>query len=139
MCTLVHDYFTSIFTERQGDQQSILSCVHPRVSDVDNYTLTQPFSEQEFKEAIFSMHPDKSPGPDSLSPAFFHIFWIDIGGDIFTSATSWLSSGSKLHSYCSRSKRGQSRINKRSMSYISLQCSLQNYRQGISKPLKALD
>jgi len=38
------------------------------------------------------MHPDKSPGPDGLNPAFFHRFWNDIGGDIFTSTTSWIFS-----------------------------------------------
>jgi len=71
MCTLVRNYFNSIFTEKQGDQQAIISCVQPRVSEEDNNILTQPFTEQEFKDAIFSMHPDKSPGPDGLNPAFF--------------------------------------------------------------------
>jgi len=93
MCTLVRNYFNSIFTEKQGDQQAIISCVQPRVSEEDNNILTQPFTEQEFKDAVFSMHPDKSPGPDGLNPAFFHRFWNDIRGDIFTTATSWLANG----------------------------------------------
>jgi len=27
-------------------------------------SLTAPFKEEEFRQAIFSMRPDKSPGPD---------------------------------------------------------------------------
>jgi hypothetical protein len=63
------------------------------VSAEDNSILTQPFSEQEFKEAIFNMHPDKSPCPDGLNPAFYHRFWDDIGGELFLKASHWLNSG----------------------------------------------
>lgn len=93
LCTLVRDYFTTIFAARHGDHNPIISCVHSRVTSEDNLLLTQPFSEIEFKEAIFSMHPDKSPGPDGLNPAFYHRFWDEIGGDIFSSASSWLATG----------------------------------------------
>lgn len=34
----------------------------------------------EVKKAIFSMHSDKSPGPDGMSPGFYQKFW-NIGGD----------------------------------------------------------
>jgi len=68
--------------------------VHSRVSDEDNELLTHPFTVEEFKEAIFSMHPDKSPGPDSLNPAFFQWFWNEIHSDVYSSASSWLDSSS---------------------------------------------
>lgn len=74
LCTLVHNYFTSLFRAQQGDFHPIISCVQPRISDEDNSMLTQPFTKQGFKEAIFNMHPDKSPGPDSLNPAFYPDF-----------------------------------------------------------------
>ena len=92
LCTLVHNYFTSLFRVQQGDLHPIISCVQPRISDEDNSMLTQQFTMQEFKEAIFNMHPDKSPGPDGLNPTFYHIFWEDIGDEIFSSASSWLAS-----------------------------------------------
>ena len=72
--------------------QPIISCVQPTVSNEDNSVLTQPFSSKEFKEAIFSMHPDKSPGPDGLNPTFYHRFWEDIGGELYTEASAWLNS-----------------------------------------------
>lgn len=94
LCALVRDYFTSIFSSQHGDYHSIISSVHSRVTDDDNTLLTRPFSEIEFKETIFSMHPDKSPDPDGLNPAFFQCFWNEIHSNIFTSAVSWLEPSS---------------------------------------------
>lgn len=37
--------------------------------------LLAPFSKEEFKKAVFQMHPDKAPGPDDLNPAFYRRFW----------------------------------------------------------------
>lgn len=93
LCTHIHDYFSNIFSALPGDHFPITSCVQAVVSAEDNSILTQPFLEQEFKEAIFSMHPDKSPGPDGLNPAFYHKFWDDIGGELFLEASHWLNSG----------------------------------------------
>jgi len=39
------------------------------------------------------MHLDKSPSPDGLNLTFYQRFWKEIGGDIFSAATSWLASG----------------------------------------------
>ncbi|MCH79483.1 RNA-directed DNA polymerase (Reverse transcriptase) [Trifolium medium] len=93
LCTHIHDYFSNIFSALRGDHFPITSCVQAVVSAEDNSILTQPFLEQEFKEAIFSMHPDKSPGPDGLNPAFYHRFWDDIRGELFLEASHWLNSG----------------------------------------------
>lgn len=40
------------------------------------------------------MHPDKSPGPDGLNPAFFQYFWNIIGTDVSHSCLHILSSRS---------------------------------------------
>lgn len=34
------------------------------------------------REAIFSMHPDKSPGPDGMNPTLFQKFWSIVGDDV---------------------------------------------------------
>lgn len=36
----------------------------------------------EVKEAMFHMHPDKSPGPDGMTPAFYQKFWRIVGNDV---------------------------------------------------------
>ncbi|MCI25873.1 hypothetical protein A2U01_0047064, partial [Trifolium medium] len=40
-------------------------------SEEDNHNLTKEFMFEEFKEAVFSMHSDKAPGPDGMNPAFY--------------------------------------------------------------------
>ena len=41
------------------------------ITRADNEGLMAHFSELEIKNALFSMHPDKSPGPDGINPTFF--------------------------------------------------------------------
>lgn len=41
-----------------------------------------PIEENEVKQALFSMHPDKSPSPDGMSPGFYQKFWGIVGSDI---------------------------------------------------------
>ncbi|MCI46067.1 CNGC5-like protein, partial [Trifolium medium] len=50
---------------------------------MDNQMLTAPFTEEEFRQAAFSMHPDKSPRPDNLNPGFYRKFWPLFGREIF--------------------------------------------------------
>jgi carbamoylphosphate synthase small subunit len=42
-----------------------------------------PITKEELREALFQMHPDKAPGPDSFNPAFYQHFWDLCGDDIF--------------------------------------------------------
>ena len=37
--------------------------------------LIAPITEKDIKEAIFSIHPMKSPGPDSHNSSFFRETW----------------------------------------------------------------
>ncbi|KAJ6888484.1 hypothetical protein NC652_029532 [Populus alba x Populus x berolinensis] len=51
-------------------------------------------SDEEFKEAVFSMSPDKfikSPGLDGLNPKFYQHFWSIIGADICVACRGWLA------------------------------------------------
>jgi len=46
----------------------VINVIKPYVNLEDNEILTAPFQIQEFKEAMFSMHLDKCPGPDGFNP-----------------------------------------------------------------------
>uniref|UniRef100_A0A452XZ01 Uncharacterized protein n=1 Tax=Aegilops tauschii subsp. strangulata TaxID=200361 RepID=A0A452XZ01_AEGTS len=37
-----------------------------KLTDIDNFILTRPFSETEIKNALFSMKPNKAPGPVNI-------------------------------------------------------------------------
>ena len=36
------------------------------------------------------MHPDKSPGPDGMNPAFFQNFWSIVGGDVSSACLNFI-------------------------------------------------
>ena len=78
MSSHIHEYFSNIFEFVQGHMQPVISRIHPRVLNNDNMSLTRPFSKEELQEAIFSMHPAKSPGPDGLSHGFYQKNWGDL-------------------------------------------------------------
>ncbi|GAU30671.1 hypothetical protein TSUD_31430 [Trifolium subterraneum] len=65
----------------------------PRVTDDDNVVLTAPITKVEIQQALFQMHPDKSPGPDEFNPAFYQRFWEQCSDDIFSAASTWLERG----------------------------------------------
>ncbi|GAU48815.1 hypothetical protein TSUD_99870 [Trifolium subterraneum] len=74
---------------RDGDHDPVLNLIHPRVTDDDNFFLTAPITEVEIQQALFHMHPDKSPGPDGFNPAFYQRFWEHCSDDIFSVASTW--------------------------------------------------
>lgn len=68
---LVQDYFTNIFSTGNSDVGTALDGVSQRVSNEDNMMLTKPYTHEKAKLALFSMSPDKSPGPDGFNLGFF--------------------------------------------------------------------
>lgn len=79
LADLIRSYFEDIFWSRGSVNSEILGYVKCRISDEQNAALLKPFEAEEIKASLFSMHPDKAPGPDGMNPAFFQNFW-DITG-----------------------------------------------------------
>jgi hypothetical protein len=52
------------------------------VSREDNSTLMKPFTEEEICNVIWSMEPDKAPGPDGFSIHFYRTCWEIIKTDL---------------------------------------------------------
>ncbi len=61
---------------------SIIDAVQPQITEEHNRFLLSPFTVEEVKNALFSMHPDKSLGPDDMNPAFYQKFWDVVGNDV---------------------------------------------------------
>lgn len=72
----------------------MLEGIDIRISPDQNASLTESFTADEVKMAIFSMHPDKSPGPDGMNPAFYPRFWDIIGNDITSACINVLTTSS---------------------------------------------
>jgi hypothetical protein len=52
-----------------------LSHIPSLVSKEDNASLMKPFTEEEINNVIWSMEPDKAPGPDGFSINFYRNCW----------------------------------------------------------------
>ena len=89
---VARNYFVNIF-QQDSDFSSVLDVINPSISDNDNDLLTTPFTKAEFRDATFSMHPDKCSGPDGYNPGFYQHFWTLCGDDIFKDCCAWLTAG----------------------------------------------
>ncbi|XP_060972631.1 uncharacterized protein LOC133038482 [Cannabis sativa] len=80
--TVIIDYFRDLFQTSNIDLGSILNRVRPVVTQEQNEELLVPISEEEVRHALFQMHPDKSPGPDGMTPGFYQKHWDIVGHDV---------------------------------------------------------
>ena len=62
-----------------------------------NQALLQPYTLEEVKRALFSMHPSESSGLDGMSHFFFQKYWQIVGIDVTNAGISVLHSGHFLH------------------------------------------
>ncbi|XP_050233384.1 uncharacterized protein LOC126681873 [Mercurialis annua] len=86
-------HFAAIFSSQGCHMDMILNCIEPQISDEQNSALLCPVTNEEVKLALFSMHPDKSLGPDGLNPAFFQKFWDIVGSDVIKACDQFMLSG----------------------------------------------
>jgi len=93
MQEVARQYFVNIFQQQNSDSSSVIDVINLSVSDNDNEMLTASFSKAEFKDAIFSMHPDKCSGPDGFNPGFYQHFWNLCSDDIFKECCGGLDTG----------------------------------------------
>ncbi|XP_031127667.1 uncharacterized protein LOC116029767 [Ipomoea triloba] len=74
-------YYEEIFKTVEGDR-GILVDVPTRLSQATNDILLQPVESDEVRTALFSMAPNKAPGPDGMMPSFYQSFWTIVGYDL---------------------------------------------------------
>lgn len=78
----IPNYFNDVFTTAGCQLDSFTNIRFPTISAEQNMELLKPFCNEEIREAIFAMNPDKAPGPDGMNPKFFQHFWPIIGEDV---------------------------------------------------------
>lgn len=89
---LIGNYYEHLFLLNEVFCDEVLEIIGSRISMVQNEMLTESFTAEEVRIAVFSMHPDKSPGPDGMNPAFYQRFWKIIGNDVSSACINVLSS-----------------------------------------------
>ncbi|XP_060968619.1 uncharacterized protein LOC115710455 [Cannabis sativa] len=72
---------------------TVLEGIRPTVSREQNKALLEMVSEEEVRNALFQMHPDKSPGPDGMTPAFYQKHWNIVRADVIHFVREFFNSG----------------------------------------------
>ena len=80
--TLIGTYFTDLFSSSGSNSEAVISSVMASITPEQNQIMLASFTDVDVKEALFGMHPDKSPGPDGMNPAFYKKFWHIVGRDV---------------------------------------------------------
>ena len=73
----------------------LLSGIHPSVFEEENKELEKPISENEIVEAIWNLHPDKSPRPVGFTINFYRAAW-DIIKEELKRMLNWTKKKRKL-------------------------------------------
>ncbi|XP_071927278.1 uncharacterized protein [Coffea arabica] len=70
----IAQFYNQLFTSSKPSEFDEILNGNPRtITEQMNLQLTRPVTEKEIKIAVFSMHPNKSPGPDANSDEAGHI------------------------------------------------------------------
>lgn len=91
--SLMVSYFTQLFEASDTEWTEVTNCIARTVTDEHNADLLAPVSDIEVKQALFHMHPDKSPGPDGMSPGFYQRYWDIVGYDIVQVVKQFFTDG----------------------------------------------
>ncbi|KAL8125037.1 hypothetical protein AgCh_012638 [Apium graveolens] len=93
---IITEYFTDLFkSSGTGGHLSAnekVSCV----TDLQNTQLMAPISDDEVKNAVFSMHAEKAPGYDGLNPCFYQAYWSVVGKDVVDFCQKFHTTGELL-------------------------------------------
>lgn len=91
---VITDYFSNLFSSSSSNPDAtVAEALHFRVSDATNIKLTTLPTAKEVKNTLFSIHPDKAPGPDGFSAGFFKTNWKVVGPAITDEIISFFREG----------------------------------------------
>ncbi|KAL2904979.1 LINE-1 retrotransposable element ORF2 protein [Bienertia sinuspersici] len=93
------DYYSDLLGWKLGDRDAVKTDIvnrGPVLTEEQKKRMTLPFSRREVKEAIFSIHGDKSPGLDGFGTHFYKHNWELIGEEVTTAILDFFNSGKLL-------------------------------------------
>ena len=88
---MIVDYFRTLFQTEGCSSDEVLGCVEKNITEDQSMMLLALFSAIEVKDALFDMHPDKSPEPNGMNHAFYQKFWNIVGEDVVQACLNFIN------------------------------------------------
>lgn len=86
------EYFKNVYiSENQLQEGNLFNGIKQIVDTQINADLTRPIKDEEILKAVFSMHPDKAPEPDGLTPGFYQQHWSTIKSGVCSSIRNFFN------------------------------------------------
>lgn len=72
-----HNHFKNLLTanEETIEYENFLQHTQKKIREEQNVEMNKEISEEEVVAAIWSLHPDKAPGPNGFTIAFYKQHW----------------------------------------------------------------
>uniref|UniRef100_A0A803Q247 Reverse transcriptase n=1 Tax=Cannabis sativa TaxID=3483 RepID=A0A803Q247_CANSA len=94
ICRYFEDNFKGLFTTSVPSfGREFESLFNAEVTDSENLEVGRVPTRMEIKNAVWSLHPLKSPRPDGFSGVFYRTYWNIVGGDICDMVQDFFVSG----------------------------------------------
>lgn len=90
---VICDYFGDLFKSSGGTEGLTEREKVNTITEAQNELLMLPVTREEVRKAVFSMHSDKSPGPDGLNQTFYQRFWNIVGTDVVNFCNKFIIDG----------------------------------------------
>ena len=88
------NFYQNLFTAQDvTDPELVTHWVNQRVDAGMNEKLCAPITNEEIQQALFMMHPDKSPGPDGFTAGFYIRHWNLLKNNVCEAVRNFLSGG----------------------------------------------
>lgn len=71
-----------------------LNHLENKISQAMNESLCRDMSPAEIKKTVFSIHPEKTPGPDGMTGLFYQKYWSTIGPQVIKMVQDFFHSDS---------------------------------------------
>lgn len=94
---IILSYFKNIFKSEVSnsnvDWNSVLNFIPNQMSHLNNEILSQAYTEEEIRAALFQINTSKSPRRDGYSGLFYQKFWDIIKTQVIREALTFLNGG----------------------------------------------
>lgn len=88
------DFFNKLFKAgSDGNYEQLFEGFTAKVSDTMNELLIREVTNEEVRDAVFSINPTSAPGPDGMFGLFFQKYWGTVGSQVIEEVKNFFIQG----------------------------------------------